>query len=79
MIMNQFLSVNKAIGAMEEPISGPIWPAFFCGPRTGLASPPAIPILLRKGTLAGEKIVEPSRSFLGSGEEATVCGLLLYS
>jgi hypothetical protein len=30
------------------------------------------------GTFAGGVIVEPSRSFLGSGEVAAVCGLLLH-
>jgi hypothetical protein len=33
---------------------------------------------LRMGTLAGGKVVEPSRSFLGSGEEAAACGLLIH-
>jgi hypothetical protein len=47
--------------------------------RMGLASPSAIPIRLRTGTFAGGVIVEPSRSFLGSGEVAAVCGLLLHS
>ena len=36
-------------------------------------------IPLRMGTFAGGVIVEPSRSFLGSGEVAAVCGLLLHS
>jgi hypothetical protein len=41
--------------------------------------PSAIPILLRMGTFAGGVIMEPSRSFLGPGEVAAVCGLLLHS
>jgi hypothetical protein len=49
-------------------------------PRTGHASPSAIPILLRMATLVGGGgIVEPSRSFLCSGDVVTVCGLLPHS
>jgi hypothetical protein len=45
----------------------------------GLTSFSAIPILLRMGTFAEGLIVEPSRSFLGSGEVAAVFGLLPHS
>jgi hypothetical protein len=37
------------------------------------------PCVWEPSTFAGGVIVEPSRSFLGPGEVAAVCGLLLYS
>jgi hypothetical protein len=71
-IIARDFNLNLVTDGPRQPLSDPNSPAY--GKPHSDPNSPAYGNLRRGGV-----IVEPSRSFLGSGEVAAVCGLLLHS